>query len=255
VVLHGCAQSADDIARLTRMDSVAQRDGFAVLYPEQPATANALRCWNWFLASNQGRGSGEAALLADMTQSIVRQYRLDADRVYLVGISAGGAMAGILGVTYPERFAGLGLHSPVAYGAARSLQEGTTVMKNAPADAEALVRLASEQMGERKRSLPVIVLHGGSDQLLDPKNGRVAAAQWAGLNNTATSSEEVRSAAGRNARVTTFTGSSGAQVQLWMVEGLGHAWSGGPASERFSDPAGPNATEIFVKFLTRGGRS
>lgn len=229
VMLHGCAQGADDLVRGTRMNVAAEAKGFIVVYPEQPASANPQRCWNWFSADHTMRGRGEVALLAGMIDSVARVHGIAASRVSLVGISAGAAMAASLAVAYPERYAALGLHSGVPALAAKDVMGGLAVMRSGPADVALLGAAAVRAMGERARAIPVIALHGADDAIVSPANLRAIVAQWTVVNG------------GR------------AAVEEHLLPGVGHAWSGGSAEGTFTAPSGPDATAMIVAFLRRVG--
>jgi poly(hydroxyalkanoate) depolymerase family esterase len=233
VVLHGCAQSADDIARGTRMTEAAARDGFVVLYPEQPVSANVQRCWNWYVPAQSTRGSGEVALLAAMIESVRSREGVDPNRVAIVGMSAGAAMAANLVVAYPERFAALAMHSGIAAGAATDIGSALGVMAKGPASGEALGDAALAAMGARARAIPVLVLHGAADRVVSPANVPAVVAQWTRVNS---------GAAG-----------AGAPVEQHLFEGIGHAWSGGSAEGNYTAPQGPDATALIVAFMRRVG--
>src|SRR3977135_4500902 len=142
MMLHGCTQTPEDFATGTRMNVIADREGFLVVYPEQPQSANLYKCWNWFEAANQSRGAGEPALLAEMITKVTSAYRIDARRVYVAGMSAGGAMAVIMGVDYPEIFAAVGVHSGLEFKAATNLNEGLAAQKAGGPDPKQQGRLA-----------------------------------------------------------------------------------------------------------------
>jgi len=233
VVLHGCVQTADDIARGTRLSEAAARDGFVVLYPEQPATANPQRCWNWYVPDQSTRGKGEAALLAEMIDSVARRERVDRQRIALVGMSAGAAMAANLAVAYPERFAALAMHSGIAAGAATDIGSALRVMGQGAPDGDALGDAALATMGAAARPIPVIVLHGAADRVVAPANLRAAVAQWTRINSKAAG--------------------AAAPVEQHLFDGVGHAWSGGSAAGSFTAPTGPDATGLILAFFRRGG--
>jgi poly(hydroxyalkanoate) depolymerase family esterase len=233
VVLHGCVQTADDIARGTRMSEAAAREGFVVLYPEQPATAQPQRCWNWFVPSLTSRGSGEVGLLAEMIDSVARREGADRQRIALVGMSAGAAMAANLVVAYPERYAALAMHSGIAAGAAADVPSALRVMANGAAGGEALGDAAFAAMGAQARPIPVIVLHGAADKVVSPANLPATVAQWTRINARAPG--------------------TGAPVEQHLFEGVGHAWSGGSAAGSYTAPQGPDATGMIVEFFRRVG--
>lgn len=233
VVLHGCAQSADDIARGTRMNEWAERDRFLVLYPEQPASAHPQRCWNWFLPSQVARGQGEAALLAALIDSVATSQSVTRDHVALAGMSAGAAMAADLAVAYPERYAALALHSGLPALSATDAASALRGMRAGARDDDVLGEAAVRAMGERARAIPVIVLHGSADKVVAPSNLRATARQWAYING--------------------HTSGHAAPVETHLFEGVGHAWSGGSPNGSFTAPSGPDATALIVEFFRRTG--
>lgn len=233
VVLHGCVQSADDIARGTRFSEAAAREGFVVLYPEQPASANLQRCWNWYLPEQSARGRGEVGLLAEMIDSVARREGVDRQRIALVGMSAGAAMAANLAVAYPERYAALGMHSGIAAGAATDIASALRVMAQGPADGTALGDTALRAMGGQVRAMPVIALHGAADRVVAPANLAAVVAQWT--------------------RINARTAGGGAPVERHLLDGVGHAWSGGSAAGSYTAPQGPDATNMILEFLRRVG--
>lgn len=224
VMLHGCGQSGEELARLSRMDQAAERGGFAVLYPEQSPSANPLRCWNWFAPEHQRRDAGEPAIIAALTRKVIADHKLDSTRVHVAGISAGGAMAATLAVAYPELVAGLALHSAVPYRSAATVPRAMAVMRGDPPDSVTI----AHDMGARRRDIPVIVVQGSVDPVVNVRNGEAIVAQWRRAN-------------------------ASAPTEYRLVEGLAHAWSGGAAGEKYADPTGPDATALFVEFFTRHG--
>lgn len=235
VMLHGCKQDPDDFAAGTRMNALAAEQGVIVLYPAQPPRSNAAKCWNWFQPADQKRGAGEPGLLAAMTARVIANQAVDPDRVYVAGLSAGGAMAAILGREYPDLFAAIGVHSGLPAGAANSVMSAFSAMQqgaSGPAPAAA--------------STPVIVFHGDSDATVNPVNGERLVA---GLDAEASTSETTE-AAGRQVTRRSFRDAGGAvRAEHWLVHGAGHAWSGGSASGSFADEAGPDASREMLRFF------
>lgn len=256
VMLHGCTQNPDDFAIGTAVNDCAREQGFAVLYPAQSAEANPQRCWSWFKRDHQSRGSGEPALLASLTTSVVKSARLDAARVYVAGLSAGGAMADILAAAYPDIFAAVAVHSGLPRGAATHVTGAFAAMKNgAPQRAFSATGPASAA----RNATPAIVFHGDQDQTVSPKNGAqiVAAALAAfGGDNAkygtliAPRREEGVSAGGRRyARTMHMTTSGDTVVEEWVMHGAGHAWSGGSPKGSYTDMSGPDATRQMLRFF------
>ncbi|MCJ7798846.1 MAG: PHB depolymerase family esterase [Polaromonas sp.] len=236
VMLHGCTQNPDDFAAGTRMNELALERDFLVLYPAQAQTANIQRCWNWFKHNHQQRGRGEPSILAGMTQAVMRQHNIDPQRVYVAGLSAGGAMAAILGDSYPDLFAAVGVHSGLATGAASNVQGALSAMKSGAA--------ASVPSG---RTPPTIVFHGDQDATVHPDNGEQVVGASAGA-------AEPELAQGRgNGRAYTrriYRETGGAvQAEHWAVHGTGHAWSGGSARGSYTDAQGPDASEEMLRFF------
>lgn len=246
VMLHGCTQDPDDFAAGTGMNALADGHGCLVLYPAQAADANPSRCWNWFKHNHQGRDRGEAAVIASLTQAIVRAQGADAGRVYVAGLSAGGAMASLVAAAYPEVFAAVGVHSGLAPGAARSLPEAMAAMRGGDA-------------GQVRAGLPVptIVFHGDQDPTVHPRNGeQVMAAALRGRAQPAagfeatTVIEQGVSAQGLRYTCTRHGPATGpALAEHWVVHGAGHAWSGGRTAGSYTDPCGPDAAREMLRFF------
>ena len=263
VMLHGCTQDPNDFAAGTRMNVLAEREGFFVLYPEQSSQANSSRCWNWFKAGDQHRDQGEPSIIADMTRHIVRTHAIDGGRVYVAGLSAGGAMAMVMGVNYPELYAAIGVHSGLPYGAAHDLPSAFAAMQHR--ETAALLQQGSGFPAALKalRIVPTIVFHGDRDTTVHPGNGDRVLAQWAAVHSGAGRD----SGAGRKLRVTANRGqvpkghsythsiyhdASGQIVmERWLVHGAGHGWSGGSPHGSYTEPKGPNASEEMVRFFRK----
>ncbi|KQM80377.1 PHB depolymerase family esterase [Xylophilus sp. Leaf220] len=242
LMLHGCTQDPEDFAAGTGMDALAQAHGCAVLYPAQDAQANPQRCWNWFKHNHQQRGRGEPALLAALVGSVVQSHGLDPRRVYVAGLSAGGAMAAILSQTYPDTFAAAGVHSGLAQGTARDAMSALQAMRTGAGPAA-----AAAPPGIRT---PTIVFHGDADATVHPDHGAhvMAAAQPAG--GTAPTVEAGRTPGGRRWTRTRYPGTDGAsRAEYWQIHGAGHAWAGGHPAGSYIDPTGPDASAEMLRFF------
>lgn len=239
VMLHGCKQSPDDFAAGTRMNEVAEEQGFLVAYPAQPSSANPSRCWNWFNDGDQGRDGGEPALIAGITRQIMTDFAVDATRVYAAGLSAGGAEAAIMGSAYPDLFAAIGVHSGLACGAARDMSSAFSAM-----------RQGGSSPIPAKYPLPTIVFHGDRDNTVHPANGdQVIAQSKAGADLTLTVNRG-RSLGGKTYTRTVQADESGhVVVEQWVLHGAGHAWSGGSTAGSFTDPQGPDASREMLRFF------
>lgn len=244
VMLHGCTQSADDFAAGTRMNFAAEQHACFVAYPEQPAAANASKCWNWFKPSDQRRGQGEPALIAGITRQIMRDHRIDARRIYIAGLSAGGAAAAIMGEAYPDLYAAVGVHSGLACGAARDLPSAFAAMRGGGP------RGGTSGTQFNERALPTIVFHGDRDTTVHPRNGaEVIGRANAGGRLDAAVQNEAASAGHRYSRSIQRDASGRSVLELWEIHGAGHAWSGGNAAGSFTDPKGPDATKEMLRFF------
>ncbi|MEO5660620.1 MAG: PHB depolymerase family esterase [Polaromonas sp.] len=237
VMLHGCTQNPDDFAAGTGMNEAALKRGFYVLYPAQTQHANASRCWNWFKHNHQKRGRGEPALLAGMTRDVMSRYNIDPQRVYVAGLSAGGAMAAIMGDAYPDLFAAVGVHSGLATGSATDLPGALSAMQTGAAG------------GQRTTaSPPTIVFHGDHDTTVNPVNGEQVVAASAGVAKPEL--KRARSGNGRDYTQRIYKEPGGRVVaEHWAVHGAGHAWSGGSASGSYTDARGPDASEEMLRFF------
>ena len=247
VMLHGCTQGPDDFAAGTRLNLLAERGTFLVAYPAQAVAANPSRCWNWFRAADQAHEGGEAALLAGLTRRLVAEYRVDPRRVYVAGLSAGGAMAAVLGATHPDLFAAIGVHSGLAYGAARDL----------PAALRAMQRGGTGVLPRIAHPVPTIVFHGDRDATVHPRNADQVLRQCAADGDRRRGTVEQGQVAGGHAYTRTSFRAEGAQVALeqWQIHGAGHAWSGGSTRGTFTDPRGPDASDALVRFFLSNPRA
>ena len=275
VMLHGCTQDADDFAAGTRMNALAQERGLFVLYPEQAPRSNAHKCWNWFVPNDQRRGQGEPALLAGMVRHVMATHAIDADRVYVAGLSAGGAMAAILAREYSDLFAAAGVHSGLPPGAAHDIASAFTAMQSGVGIAAAkwagltaeptrtplaawpsIAPREVKPSADAARGAPLIVFHGDADTTVNALNGEhvVEAALGTGSWQTVRSASD---ATGRDARAftrTVYRPADGApdapsRVEHWVVHGASHAWSGGDKSGTYTDAAGPDASREMLRFF------
>lgn len=254
VMLHGCTQDPDDFAMGTGMNLLAEEQGFIVAYPRQPATANHSACWNWFDLKDQMRGEGEPCIIAGITRAIMAEFDIDAKRVYVAGLSAGGAMALIMSATYPELYAATGVHSGLACGLATDLPSAFAAMGGNTSP----VANAQRRTRPKGARIRTIVFHGESDRTVHPSNaGLIVADACAGFPGAAQETQHGRSAGGRAYTRTLIRGGRGVvYVEQWAIEGLGHGWSGGRPEGSYTDPDGPDASREMLRFfLSSASRS
>jgi poly(hydroxyalkanoate) depolymerase family esterase len=243
VMLHGCNQSADDFATGTRMNLGAEEHVCLVAYPEQPTAANASKCWNWFREGDQQREQGEPSLIAGITRQIMGDYAVDSRRVYIAGLSAGGAAAAVMGSAYPDLYAAVGVHSGLACGAANDIASALTAMRQGRAAPRA--RLASGG-----RFVPTIVFHGDQDAIVHPRNSDHVIAHWTSTATLKTQVYRGEVAGGHAFSRTVHIDASGhVMLERWDVHGAGHAWSGGHPAGTFTDPRGPDASREMLRFF------
>ena len=265
VMLHGCSQTAIDFATGTSMNLLAEQYGFIVLYPQQTSNYNQGLCWNWFLPANQVRGRGEPASIVGIVQSMQQNsalWTIDATRIYVAGLSAGAAMSVILGATYPDLFAAIGVHSGLEYQAATSMGNGFKAMRQGGPDPQQQGRAAYAAMGDLCRIVPTIVFHGSNDTTVALVNGDQTVQQWMETDQLAsddtyvadfgrpTSVTSGQIPSGYAYAVATWKDTKGRDVQAyWKIGGLGHAWSGGSLAGTYTDPHGPNASLALYNFF------
>ena len=261
IMLHGCTQSPNDIAAGTRMNALAEEQIFLVAYPAQAQAANMNKCWNWFEVSDQQRGRGEPSLVAGITRQTIDEYNVSDDRVYVVGMSSGGAMAAIMGEAYPDLYAAVGIHSGLAPGAAHDMPSAFAAMhQGGAATPRREVPIATSTM-QPARTVAAIVFHGDRDKTVHPRNAdrlleHYCAAKMTGSRDKAgetTPRGTVRQGqvpGGHAYTRATYCDAGGREiVERWTVHGLGHAWSGGSSSGSYTDPKGPDATAEMVRFF------
>lgn len=257
VILHGCTQDPDDIARGTRFNAIAEEKGMLVVYPEQPQKANGLKCWNWFDAAHQKRDLGEPGLIADITRRVLTEYSVDARRVFIAGVSAGGAMALTVAYAYPEMFAAAGIHSGIAYGAATSIADAMKAMGAGAADPAALPAMVETGMGSR-RYFPAIVFQGAADKSVKVVNSSHVVSQLS-ESHRAGGLKKIGETTGTTDGGYHFTkrtwGNGRPVIEEWIVDELGHAWSGGSSDGTYADPKGPDAAREMVRFFLEHPRN
>lgn len=241
VMLHGCTQSPDDFAAGTGMNDAAEEQVVLVVYPGQPQSAHPQKCWKWFSAADQQRGSGEPSLIAGITRQVMQDYAVDPERVYVAGLSAGGAAAAIMGETYPELYAAVGVHSGLACGAAHDLPSALAAMKGGG---------PARRPSTRHRAVPTIVFHGDRDTTVSPRNADAVIAQSVPHASGGTQTTTGQPPGGHEFRRTVRRDAAGNTLtEQWTIQGGGHAWSGGSPTGSFTDPRGPDATREMLRFF------
>jgi poly(hydroxyalkanoate) depolymerase family esterase len=257
VVLHGCTQNADVMRQLTRFDQLAEAKGFIAVFPEQPQSANQTKCWNFFQDAHTHRGSGEPSLIAGITGWVQQHYAVDPHRIYVTGLSAGGAMASVMGATYPDLYAAIGVGSGCSYASTAACAGYKS------ADPAKTAQAAYAEMGKFARIMPVIAFQGDKDTTVPPVNADQLVKQWQltadtaddGAANGSVSSQPAKTVKGQvpGGRSYTLRHYLDAQnrefVEYWTVHGMPHAWSGGCSCQSYSDPTGPDATAAMYAFF------
>jgi poly(hydroxyalkanoate) depolymerase family esterase len=239
VMLHGCTQDADDFAAGTQMNALAERDGCIVVYPVQPQQANASKCWNWFKPADQRRDSGEPSLIAGITREVMAKYAVDPARVYVAGLSAGGAMAAIMIRAYPDLYAAACVHSGLAAGSAHDLPSALAAMRGGKS-------VNARDIESPKR--PMIVFHGDADTTVHPTNAAELLRAFGGqavVFDEATSAEPGK----RQSTVERVKSADGVDAELWLIHGAPHAWAGGSARGSYTDATGPDASAAMMRFF------
>jgi poly(hydroxyalkanoate) depolymerase family esterase len=243
VMLHGCKQSPDDFALGTRMNELAEEQCFLVVYPAQSASANASRCWNWFKATDQERDRGEPSLIAGITREIMSDFEVQDARVYIAGLSAGGAAAAIMGASYPDLFAAVGVHSGLACGAATDMPSAFAAMRTGARNLQ------------RRTTIRTIVFHGDRDLTVSSVNADQVISQSKSTNSRTVVSQG-RAPGGAPYTRTVYTDEIGcATMEQWLVHGLAHAWSGGSPEGSYTDPRGPDASGEMVRFFLQTSKT
>lgn len=260
VMLHGCTQSADDFAAGTRMNRLADEHGLLVVYPEQATSTNPSRCWNWFNAPDQVRDSGEPSLIAGIVRTVAERHGADPRRIFVAGLSAGAAMAVILGETYPELVAAVGAHSGLPYGCAHDIASAMAAMKGGRSGLAGHRTTPGPVPAPRvklARAVPTIVFHGDRDHTVQHSNGaeiveqaaRACQAQVGGANTRIREDSGTAPGGRRYSRTVHVDANGQPHIEAWTVHGAGHAWSGGCASGSFTDGSGPDASAHMLRFF------
>lgn len=253
VMLHGCRQNADDFARGTAMNELAEQFGCLIVYPEQSRGANWHGCWQWFDKAHHERGQGEPALIAGVTRQIIDEYAVDRAHVGVAGLSAGGAMAVIMGRTYPDLFTAVGCHSGLAHGSAKSGRDAMLAMRNG-------VCVAPRSPSVTAQGLPIIVFHGDRDKTVHLNNSdcvvrQSIAGRPAKMSGAAQVVHSRPADSARHAYTRTVHRAATGEVlaEQWTVHGAGHAWSGGSKRGSYTDAEGPDASREMLRFFIGGG--
>ena len=247
VMLHGGTQDGDDFAAGTRMNDLAEEHGFIVAYPSQSKAANPSLCWNWFTPGNQIRGVGEPSIIAGITKDIIATHDVDPARVFVAGLSAGGAMAAVMGATYPDLYAAVGVHSGLPYQSAADLPSAFAAMRG---DTRLRGRQSRKSRGATDNSprIRTIVFHGDADNIVHPSNA-------ANIVGAAKEGESIERAEARHTairahtRTVTRDKTGTVVVEQWLIHGSGHAWSGGSQDGTYTDPHGPDASSEMLRFF------
>ena len=259
VMLHGGTQTPDDFAAGTRMNLIAEEQTCLVAYPVQPSHANPAKCWNWFRASDQRRDRGEPSLIAGITRQVMQDYSVDAQRVYVGGLSAGAAAAAVMGATYPDLYAAIGVHSGLACGAADDLISAFAAMRQGASGSGA----TTDTLENQEPFVPTIVFHGDCDHIVHPRNADHVISCSLRASNWQKKENRGRVPDGFAYTRTIHTDANGrAMLEQWCIHGAGHAWSGGSRAGSYTEPRGPDAAREMLRFFrdhaaiggdTRGG--
>jgi poly(hydroxyalkanoate) depolymerase family esterase len=249
VMLHGCTQNPEDFAAGTGMNALAEEHALLIVYPAQTSGDNSMSCWNWFRPGDQMRDTGEPAIIAGLTESLRDQYAIPKERVFVAGLSAGGAMAAIMGETYPELYGAIGVHSGLAYGSANDVMSAFTAMRGQVA----LEQAPSSNDGAPEAGPRMIVFHGAADTTVHPSNARRIIASQSGSRAKSTRTEHTASGETRAySRLVAERDDGTHGIECWMIDGAQHAWAGGHPSGSYTDPRGPNASAAMVRFFLNG---
>lgn len=243
VMLHGCRQTAEDFAVGTNINAIADEHDLLVAYPHQPSSANQMSCWNWFRPQDQARLGGEAGIIAGLTREVCAEFEVPPENIFVAGLSAGGAMAAVLGSTYPDLYSAVGIHSGLPYKSAHDVNSAFAAMRG--------------ENGHRSRASAgyefqprLIVFHGSADQTVDAANANLLWKDAVRSKGPGDVLELIVSAGGRTVDRRIFSASADvASVEEWIIHGSGHAWSGGNPRGSYTVGDGPNASAEMVRFF------
>ncbi len=244
VMLHGCKQTAEDFATGTAMNLLAEAEQMLVAYPAQARSANATGCWNWFREEDQRREGGEPSIIAEMTRAIMTEYALE-QRAFVAGLSAGGAMAAVMGATHPDLYEAVGIHSGLPYGSARDVGTALAAMRG---------NLAHKGVGRPAAptsALPrQIVFHGSADQTVVPANAQALMESARLAHPAAQVVERPLTSGSRQVKHTEIIDRDGTvRAEFWLIDGAGHYWSGGDPRGSYAKPDGPDASREMMRFF------
>ncbi len=250
VMLHGCTQNPDDFAAGTNMNAFAEMHGLLIAYPAQTGSDNAASCWNWFETGHQLRDAGEPSILAGITSKLIKEFSIRPDKVFVAGLSAGAAMAVIMGKAYPELFHAVGVHSGLAYQSAGNVMSAMAVMRG-KAGSGLFAKQQSAQASDKQ--VRTIVFQGAADRTVHPSNAERIFETAAGEAVKTKRKTISGSTNGRSYRQTIIATANGESfAEHWLIAGAGHAWSGGSPSGTYADPKGPDASAEMVRFFLNG---
>jgi poly(hydroxyalkanoate) depolymerase family esterase len=248
-MLHGGTQTPDDFAAGTRMNVIAEEETCLVVYPAQPSHANPAKCWNWFRPNDQRRDCGEPSLIAGITRQVMHDYAVEPRRVYVGGFSAGAAAAAVMGATYQDLYAAIGVHSGLACGAADDLVSAFAAMRHGGSRNSSASGETSSIPSDRP-PVPTIVFHGDHDTIVHPRNADDFIACSMRATNWQKTVRRGQVPGGRAYSCTIHTDTNGREVlEQWCIHGAGHAWSGGNPAGSYTDPRGPDAAKEMLRFF------
>lgn len=260
VMLHGCTQTPSQFADTTGMNELAEKEKFYVLYPKQTTSANIRACWNWFNTLHQQRDQGEPKLIVDMINDVKNNYQINDKQVFVSGLSAGGAMAVILGVTYPDVFKAIGVGSGLPYQAAKNASDAIEVMAYGELDSLVINNLASRRIAEHTSIIPIIVFHGMNDNTVHVNHANYIISQWAVMNDlnddrldndTIDDEPDLETSTSLQGKEYTkflyYDQYDKIIMAKYIIHNMGHAWSGGTGG--YGDPSGPNQSQIIWDFF------